>query len=305
MTTEIRIHKNPVVDGCYADPEARFYNGKYYIYVTRSRRYEEQRNLDAFSSTDLIHFEKHEDIIDMKGFERVKFAAWAPTIIEKENKYYLIFACNDIQKDEQVGGLEIAVSEKPEGPFVNHSDHLLIGKFINGAQPIDAHLFKDDDGTIYLYYGGWKHCNVCKMNQTMDGFEPFEDGELFKEITPVDYVEGPCMLKDNGLYYFMWSSGSWGDGTYRVDYCTSQSPIGPFTHAETILSAQKSIGDGPGHNGYVYCNELKEYVMVYHRRKVGDKERDHRYLCIDRLPLQDGKIGEVKMTDEWQSSVVL
>ncbi|MFQ8952724.1 MAG: hypothetical protein ACLR56_06780 [Oscillospiraceae bacterium] len=27
--------KNPIIDGWYADPEARVYNGKVYIYVAR------------------------------------------------------------------------------------------------------------------------------------------------------------------------------------------------------------------------------------------------------------------------------
>ena len=50
---------NPIVSGYYADPEARFYEGKYWIYVTRSDTdYTKQMNLDAFSSEDLIHWEK-------------------------------------------------------------------------------------------------------------------------------------------------------------------------------------------------------------------------------------------------------
>ena len=120
-------------------------------------------------------------------------------------------------KDSDPGGLEIAVSDRPEGPFKAYLGRPLIGEIINGAQPIDAHLFKDDDGTIYLIYGGWKHCNICIMNEDMTGFVPFEDGSFIKEITPADYVEGPCMFKKDGKYYFMWSSGKWGQPSYRVN----------------------------------------------------------------------------------------
>lgn len=103
---------NPIVQGWYADPEARFYEGKYYIYVTRSfTKYEDQMNIDAFSSADLIHWEKHEGIIDMSGYPYVHRAVWAPTIIEKNGKYYLMFATNDIHEDDEGGGLEIAVSD--------------------------------------------------------------------------------------------------------------------------------------------------------------------------------------------------
>ena len=38
---------NPIAEGYYADPEARFYEGKYYIYVTRSETdYKKQMNLE-------------------------------------------------------------------------------------------------------------------------------------------------------------------------------------------------------------------------------------------------------------------
>ena len=103
---------NPIAEGYYADPEARFYEGKYYIYVTRSHtNYKEQMNLDAFSSEDLVHWEKHSGIIDMSGYPHIYRAVWAPTIIEKNGKYYLIFASNDIQSNEEVGGLEEALLE--------------------------------------------------------------------------------------------------------------------------------------------------------------------------------------------------
>lgn len=93
---------------------------------------------------DLEHWEKHPNIIDMSGYPYIHRAVWAPTIIEKNGKYYLIFASNDIQSDDEIGGLEIAVSDSPTGPFVNHIGKTLIDRFINYAQPIDAHLFKDD-----------------------------------------------------------------------------------------------------------------------------------------------------------------
>mgnify|MGYP000007730576 CR=1 FL=1 len=166
---------NPIVEGWYADPEARYYGGRYYIYVTKSFTDRSgQLNIDAFSSTDLLHWEKHPDILDMSGYPYVHKAVWAPTVIEKNGQYYLIFASNDIQNNEERGGLEISVSDSPTGPFTNHIGRTLVDRFINYAQPIDAHLFKDDDGVVYLYYGGWEHCNVARMNEEMNGFMPFE-----------------------------------------------------------------------------------------------------------------------------------
>lgn len=291
------IH-NPIVSGWYADPEARCYNGKYFIYVTQSSSvYEEQKNIDAFSSDDLVHWTKHEDIIDMSGFPHITCAVWAPTIIEKDGRYFLIFASNDIQNDNEPGGLEIAVSDSPEGPFCAFLEHPLVDRFINGAQPIDAHLFKDEDGTIYLYYGGWGHCNVAVMNETMDGFVPFPDQKIFHEITPPDYVEGPCMLKYGSTYFFMWSSGCWEDGSYCVHAAASESPFGPFSEPFTVIERDGVIAEGPGHHGYLFVEETKEWFLVYHRRYIGDPEPGHRVLCIDRMNVKADIIEKVTMTD--------
>ena len=293
--------RNPLDEGWYADPEARFYEGRYYIYVTNSLPYLEQQNHTCFVSEDLEHWTKIENIIDMSGFPWVKGAVWAPTVEEKDGKYYYIFATNDVPHLSKVGGLEIAVSDSPAGPFKALLDHPLVGEFHNGAQPIDAHLFKDDDGSMYLYYGGWGHCNVARMNGDMTGFIPFEDGEIFREITPKDYVEGPCMLKRNGKYHFMWSSGGWTDGTYRVVTATSDSPLGPFEEGRTVLSTGDGrIANGPGHNGYLCLPGTDEVLMVYHRHKNGLKNGNARFLCIDRMDFdENGEILPVVMTDEW------
>lgn len=289
--------KNPIVEGFYADPEARFYEGKYWIYVTHSfTDYKAQMNIDAFSSVDLVQWEKHANIIQIKDFPWVWRAVWAPTIIEKKGKYYLIFATNDIQSNDEVGGLEIAIADSPKGPFRGYLNKPLVDCFINGAQPIDAHLFKEDDKKVYLYYGGWGHCNIARMNEEMTGFTPFEGGEIFKEITPPGYVEGPCMLKKDGSYYFMWSEGGWTNGSYRVAYCKSDSLFGPFSESNVILKAQEPIANGPGHHGYLNIPNTEDWLIVYHRRNIGDNEPGNRVLCIDEMRFVDGQIMPVMMT---------
>ena len=297
----MKIIKNPIVPGWYADPEARTYGGQYWIYATRSyTEYSKQMNLDAFSSRDLVNWAKHESIIDLLDFPWVWRAVWAPTIIDKNGKYYLIFASNDIQSNQEAGGLEIAVSDSPAGIFRGYLGKPLIDRFINGAQPIDAHLFKDDDGTIYLYYGGWGHCNIAKMNEDMSGFVPFETGNDFIEITPKGYVEGPCMIKKDGYYYFMWSAGNWTNGTYCVQYGLSKSPIGPFENKATILKRQPPIADGPGHHSCLHLVNSDDWLIVYHRRIIGDTDPGSRMLCIDRLPFADSEIKDVLMTNDFQ-----
>ncbi len=291
---------NPIVPGYYADPEIRRYGGRCWIYATRSfTDYALQRNLDAFSSVDLATWEKHPDIIAADDFPWIEKAVWAPTIINQGGNYYLVFASNDITASGQMGGLEIAVADKPEGPFRGYLGRPLLNTFVNGAQPIDAHLFRDTDGTVYLYYGGWDHCNVARMNDDMTGFRPFADGETFKEISPEGYREAPCMVERGGIYYFMWSSGNWANGTYRVSCANARNPLGPFVEGETILASQPGVAEGPGHHSCLRLGDSDEWLVAYHRRIVGERDPGARVLCLDRMAFRGERIAPIEMTDRW------
>ena len=292
------IVKNPIVDNWYADPESRVYGDTVYMYVTRSLKYEDQQNLDLVTTDDLIKFKIHYDILDMSTYKGVTKAVWAPTVIDKNGKYYIIFAANDIHSEAEIGGLYIGVSDKPIGPFKNvfEDGRPLLNSIYNNAQPIDAHLFKDDDGSVYLYYGGWAHLMVCKMNDMMDGFEPMPQpnfGGIARELTPVKYVEAPYVMKIDGKYHLMYSSGSWTNGTYCVKAAVSDTPCTNFVYYSDILSAGE-IANGPGHNS-AFCYHGKWYV-AYHRRSIGDSNPHHRKLCIDELSICDGKLQPVIMT---------
>lgn len=290
--------KNPVVDGWYADPESRVYGDTVYMYVTNSLPFDDQKNLDLVTTDDLESFKVYRDILDMSTFNGATRAIWAPTVVEQNGKYYLIFAANDIHSEEEIGGLYIGVCDTPIGPFKNvfEDGRPLINAIYNNAQPIDAHLFKDDDGSIYLYYGGWKHMMVCKMKDSMDGFEvmpePAFDG-IAREITPADYVEAPYIMKIDGKYHLMYSSGKWTNGTYCVKAASSDDPCREFVFYGDVLKASP-IADGPGHNS-AFCFKGQWYV-AYHRRTIGDTNSHHRKLCIDRLDIKDGKLQPVEMT---------
>ena len=289
---------NPVSNNWYADPESRVYGDTVYMYVTHSLPFDEQLNLDVVTTCDLQNFEEHKNILDMSTYKGATRAIWAPTVIDKDGKFYLIFAANDIHSEEEIGGLYIGVSDNPIGPFKNvfEDGRPLINDIINNAQPIDAHLFKDDDGTIYLYYGGWKHMMVCIMNEQMNGFLPMplpcEKG-FVREITPTNYVEAPYVMKIDGVYHLMYSSGSWTNGTYCVKAGKSNSPIEKFEFYDDILKAS-SLADGPGHNSAFYFKG--NHYVAYHRRTIGDTNSHHRRLCIDLLEIKDGKLTPVTMT---------
>lgn len=290
---------NPIFPGWYADPEARIFNQRYWIYPTYSAKYEEQVFLDVFSSPDLVHWTKHNRILDTAQVKWAKKAVWAPSITKKGGKYFLFFGANDIQSNNELGGIGIAVSDSPQGPFKDYLGKPLIDRFHNGAQPIDQFVFQDKDSQYYLIYGGWRHCNIAKLNADFTGFVPFDDSTIFKEITPKGYVEGPFMLYKNGRYYFMWSEGGWTGPDYSVAYAVSQSPFGPFERVGKILQQDSTIATGAGHHSVIQVPQTGKWFIVYHRHPLGDTNGNHRETCIDELQFdENGLIKPVKLTKE-------
>ncbi|MEO6229258.1 MAG: glycoside hydrolase family 43 protein [Ferruginibacter sp.] len=297
MVDHTDIPGNPVFPGWYADPEIRIFNHQYWIYPTYSAKYEEQVFMDAFSSNDLVHWNKSAHVLDTANVKWAHKAVWAPSIVEKEGKYYLFFGANDIQNDQEVGGIGIAVSDNPAGPFIDYLGKPLVDKFYNGAQPIDQFVFKDKNDQYYLIYGGWGHCNIALLKNDFTGFEPFEDGSIFKEITPKGYVEGSFMFLKDNKYYFMWSEGGWTGPNYSVAYAIADSPLGPFPRIGKILQQDSTVATGAGHHSVIQDPATEKWYIVYHRRPLGETNGNHRTTCIDEMYFdENGFIKPVKIT---------
>jgi beta-xylosidase len=296
LAAQVPRSGNPVLPGWYADPEAHVFENAYWIYPTYSAPYDEQTFMDVFSSTDLVTWEKHPHALDIRNIAWARRALWAPSVVEKDGWYYIFFGANDIQSDSAIGGIGIARARHPEGPFVDYLGKPLIGQFHNGAQPIDPYVFKDYDGTYYITYGGWRHCNIAKLNADFTGFIPFPDGSTFKEITPKGYVEGSFMLLKDGKYYFMWSEGGWTGPNYAVAYAIGASPLGPFERIGKILQQDSTVATGAGHHSVLQSPSGNWYI-VYHRRPLGETDRNHRVVSIDALRFDArGFILPVKIT---------
>lgn len=319
------VASNPVLPGWYADPELRAFAGEYWIYPTYSdhagqpdltKRFTPEQQaarreksvmpsflfqtfFNAFSSPDLVHWTKHSHILDVENIPWAHKAIWAPSVIAAGGRYYMFFSANDIQSDKETGGIGLAVSDRPGGPFRDAIGKPLIDRFHNGAQPIDPFAFRDDDGQVYLYYGGWKHCNVVKLSADMKSVMPFEDGTTYKEITQPGYVEGSFVVKRKGVYYFMWSEGGWTGPDYAVAYATGPSATGPFTPRGRILQQDFRIARGAGHHSVLNLPGTDDWFIAYHRRPIGDTRGEHRQVAIERLYFEeDGSIRPVVMTKE-------
>jgi beta-xylosidase len=288
---------NPLFPGWYADPEGAIFGKQYWIYPTASDKYEKQVFFDCFSSPDLITWKKHEHILDTSAVHWVRRAMWAPAIVDKDGKYYLFFGANDIQNNNEKGGIGVAVADKPEGPFKDYLGKPLIDQFYNGAQPIDQFVFKDVTGQYYIIYGGWRHCNIARLKSDFTGLQTFEDGTTFKEITPGGYVEGPLMFIRKGQYYLMWSEGGWTGPDYSVAYAVAKSPFGPFKRIGKILQQDPAIATGAGHHSVIQVPGQDKWYIIYHRRPLTETDGNSRETCIERMYFDaQGLIKKVTIT---------
>ncbi len=310
LSSKTTIGNNPIhSEGWYADPEIAIFEDTYWIFPTTSGRFENQLHFDAFSSKDLVDWTLHSNILVREDVSWLRKALWAPCVVQNKEQYFLFFAANDIQSpvspwwnpeihhEGEVGGIGVAVADQPEGPYRDYLGSPLIGEVINRAQPIDQAVYQDVDGTWYILYGGWGHCNVGMLKDDFTGLVPFTDGELVKEITPEGYVEGPVLFRRGETYYFMWSEGNWTQDNYRVVYATGASPLGPFERKGTILQADPSVATGAGHHSVLNIPGTDHWYIIYHRRPIPNLDRDHRVVCIDRMDFNaSGDILPVVMT---------
>lgn len=287
---------NPIAPGWYADPDVGVFDGQYWVYPTFSDAYEKQLHFDAFSSKNLVTWQKHERILDSTAIAWAKMAMWAPCVVKNGEKYFMFFSANDVHPGE-VGGIGVAVADAPGGPFKDYLGKPLINEIVHGAQPIDQAVFQDPDGQWWILYGGWGHCNLAKLKADFTELLPDADGKIFHEITPKGYVEGPMMLFRAGRVYFMWSEGAWTDSTYQVAYAIADTLHGPFTRIGTIIQPNPELASGAGHHSVLKFPGRDEYAIVYHRRPLGETDGNHRETCIDQLEFNaDGTIKPVIMT---------
>lgn len=279
--------KSPVLPGLNADPNIVRFGDTFYLYPTTDGFDGwSGTQFKAYSSTDLVHWTDHGVILDLgPDVSWADSRAWAPTIAEKNGKYYFYFCA-----DANIG---VAVSDSPTGPFKDALGAPLLKAGQLSGQMIDPAVFTDDDGTSYLYWGNG-HAYVAPLNADMTSI----DTAQIKDITPSGYNEGSFVVKRKGTYYFMWSENDTRDENYRVAYATGSSPTGPWTERGVILEKDASLGIlGTGHHSVVQVPGTDDWYIAYHRFAIPGGDGTHRETTIDKMEFDaDGLIKKVVPT---------
>lgn len=302
--------RKPLVTNIFtADPSAHVFNDKLYIYPSHDIPHdgEDNDNGDEYQMRDYHVLSM--DSLDAECVDNgmalseddvpwVSEQMWAPDAIYTNGKYYLIFPARD---KDGIFRLGVAESDSPVGPFKPQENYL------PGSYSIDPAIIKDDDGKIFVYYGGlwggqlekWQTgtfnpdapmsplpdpeadalgpmCAVMKPDMT--GFETKpvmlkildENGQPLKaKDEERRYFEGPWMHKFNGKYYLSYSTGT----THFLCYAESESPVGPFTYKGKIMepvigwTTHHSIVEYHG-KWYLFYHDCEYSGGINHRRCV-------------------------------------
>lgn len=258
-----------VPDLFMADPSAHVFNGKLYIYPSHDVEsgIAENDNGDHFDMRDYHVYSL--DSIDAEAVDHGVILAvtdipwagrqlWDSDVAFKNGKYYLYYSLKDKNDVFHIG---VAVSDKPEGPFVPQENP------IKGSYSIDPCVFEDEDGAHYIFFGGlwggqlqrYRNNKAIECGQEPADNEPalcpkvvqLTDDMLEFSAEPQDllildengepltagdhdrrFFEASWMHKYNGKYYFSYSTGN----THLLCYAIADNPYGPFTYQGVILT---------------------------------------------------------------------
>ena len=159
-----------------------------------------------------------------------------------------------------------------------------------GFRHIDQQLFRDDDGTWYMYWGS-DHHPILVQQVSPDGLSLV--GEARAALEPLPHlrysrlVEGPWVIKRGDYYYMFWSGDNFIPGEYAMSVGRATSPWGPF---ERYFDNPILVGDltwaSPGHNAIIQDDAGQDWVL-YHAYDWTDTGIG-RMLLLDPLVWHDG-----------------
>ncbi|KAI6785257.1 Xylosidase/arabinosidase-like protein [Emericellopsis cladophorae] len=282
-----------LLPGYYADPNiATFPNDcNYYIYATTDGTpgwggFE----FYVWKSPNLVDWVRSEQPFLTLGGENgnVPWAtgnAWAPTIAEKDGKFYFYFSGNNPEYNAKTMG--VAVADSPEGPFVAQPEPLVTGTeaVATSGGSIDPCVFKDPvSGTYYIYWGN----GTPVYAQLNDDMVSVDWSTAAEQQGLTDYREGSFVNYRDGVYHMTYSIDDTRSENYRVGYATAPSPDGPWTYRGVLLEKDVEKGIlGTGHNSVLNVPETDEWYIVYHRFKIPDGNGTNREVTIDKLTIDE------------------
>ncbi len=287
--------QNPIVRNQFtADPTARVFNGKMYLYPSHDIFAVEGKgrpgwfcmeDYHLFSSKDLTDWTDHGVILRQNGVEWVdstSYSMWAPDCVEKNGKYYLYFPAPGKNTGGEKGfSIGVAIADSPDGPFVPQPEP------IKNVRGIDPNVFIDKDGQAYLYWSQ-QQIFVAKLNDNM--IELDSEPLIIANLPEKGLKEGPFVFERNGGYYLTFPHVE--NRIERLEYAVASHPMGPFKMTGVIMD-ESPMNCWTNHHSIVqYQNQ---WYLFYHQNAYSPGFDKNRSVCIDSLFFNaDGTIQMVK-----------
>ena len=118
----------------------------YYIYATTDGTGNGYGPAQVWMSKDFVNWRNV--LLNWPTTEVV----WAPDVVQQPDGSYRYYYCTPCE-------VRVGESNSPTGPWTNRlgaSDAVLVpDRFVHNAITLDPQLFRDDDGSEYLYFGTW------------------------------------------------------------------------------------------------------------------------------------------------------
>ncbi|MGA9121117.1 MAG: family 43 glycosylhydrolase [Bacteroidota bacterium] len=288
--------QNPIIaDQFTADPSARVFDGRVYVYPSHDIPAVEGRgragwfcmeDYHVFSSANLVDWTDHGVILSQDNVPWVNsksFALWAPDCISRNGKYYFYFPAP--AKDTTYGrgfSVGVAVSDNPYGPFTPQPEP------IKGVHGIDPNAFIDNDGQAYFYWAG-KGFTVAKLKDNM--VELAGEPHVIEGLPLVGLKEGPFLFERNGKYYLTYPHVQ--NKTERLEYAIGDNPMGPFKVAGVIMDESPECWT----NQQSIIEFRNQWYLFYHHNDLSPNFDKNRSVRVDSMFFnEDGTIRKVAPT---------
>ncbi|MDE6341843.1 MAG: family 43 glycosylhydrolase [Muribaculaceae bacterium] len=287
--------QNPIIhDQFTADPTARVFEGKMYLYPSHDipspvERLEEwfcMADYHVFSSFDLTDWEDHGVILTQDSIPWVEpgsYAMWAPDCVSKNGKYYFYFPAAP-KGHERGFSIGVAVADSPAGPFTP------LDEPIEGVRGIDPCVLIDDDGRSYIFWSGMGLSGA----PLADDMTHLAGTPVKIEGLPEGFKEGPFAFKREGRYYLTFPWVREKEGTETLAYAMSDLPLGPYEFKGIIMD-ESPTGCWTNHHSIV--DYEGDWYLFYHHNDYSPEMDKRRSARIDRISFNaDGSINKVTPT---------
>ena len=292
--------QNPIIrDQFTADPSARVFNGKVYLFPSHDIKAPEGKNLrkdwfcmadyHVFSSENLSDWTDHGVIVSQEKVpwvDSMSYSMWAPDCVEKNGKYYFYFPANKNAagpNGRRGFGIGVAIADKPEGPYIPQPEP------IKGIFGIDPNILIDKDGQAYIYYS-MGNIFVAKLKENMVELE--SDPVAIPDLPSKGLKEGPWTFERNGIYYLTFPHVE--NKIERLEYAMGNSPMGPFKMTGVIMD-ESPLNCWTNHQSFL--EKDGQWYLFYHQNEMSPKFDKNRSACIDSMFFNaDGTIQKVTPT---------